>query len=485
MERSICRAIPVLCGAVLACGPGKASDGSTSGAASGVASSTDAPTTALPTTDTSTTDTPTTDAATTSETTGAEVTCPAGWELPASILASLKISAPDAAVGQFDPAATYPDGTPAACIRWDGDALAGVRLAFGPAVGEGPRGRLEVIIDDGEREYGPSSWPPEPGVYDHISVLFTLAAEGEPPRTWDYAADEGIGPLWATWVPRRTGEHIIFDAKLEIPAVGAGAQVGFTVDAVVAPASPPNAAFCEGLNAPSKCDIAGCGGWLTTEVITDLKTCTSEQSGSCFAELGSTAPETYDSAFWQEIDGAVHLRRVGGEACSELSPEHPLGWSECGAGPNEPPECACVCAAGVCPGDAALALLDGCGLPQPCANIDGDDSPDFQTYDCAFQALAAADPAVLRVHINLGDPDWQDHVYLRGDGTASWLHGECDVACIGSCADRDWGVPRTCTLREPAFFTACAATADLAVQANCQDVSMWFTDCAVAPASCL
>ncbi len=500
MEPSLRRAVLVLFGGLLACGPGKEGDDTSGGASTG--SSTDAATTGAPTTTTtstttstttttatttstpSTTDAPTTSTGT-SDTSGGEPGCAAGWELPASIFTSLKISPPDASVGEFDPEATYPDGTPAACIRWDGEALAGVRLAFGPTVDDGPQGRLEIVVDDGEREYGTNSWPAEPGAYDGISVVFTLAAEGELPRTWDYAADEGIGPLWATWVPRRTGEHIILDAKLTIPAVDPGAQVGFYIDAVVAPASPPDAAFCEGLDASFKCDTAGCGGWLTTEAIADPTTCVSKSLGTCFAELASTDDETYDSTFWQEIDGAVRLRRVGGEACHSFGPEHPGGWSECGVGPNDPPECKCACALGVCPGDTALALLDGCGLAKPCADIENEGQGDSKTYDCSFQALAAGDPAALRVHVNLGDPDWHDRVYLRGDGTASWLHGECDVSCIGSCEDRDWGVPRTCTLREPAFFTACAATVDPGVQQGCQDLSTWFTDCAVvSPSSC-
>lgn len=503
METSRHRKYLALFGGMLACGPGREGDTTTASTSTGGGSSTDAATSdAPPTTSTSattstasttattstTSTTSTTDAPTTTDTgdtSGGELACPPGWELPASILASLKISSPDAPVGAFDPAATYPDGTPAACIRWDGEALAGVRLAFGPTVGDGPQARLEIVVDDGEREYGTNTWPPEPGAYAGVSVVFTQAAEGEPSRTWDYAADEGIGPLSATWVPRRTGEHIILDAKLTIPAVEPGVQIGFTIDAVVAPASPATAAFCEGLDAAFKCDTAGCGGWLTTEVITDPSTCASQSLGTCFAELASTDDETYDSAFWQEIDGAVRLRRVGGEACSSLGPEHPAGWSECGVGPNDPPACACVCALGVCPGDTALALLDGCGLAKPCAEIEGDGGPDFQAYDCSFQALAAGDPAALRVHVNLGDPDWHDRVYLRGDGTASWLHGECDVSCIGSCEDRDWGVPRTCTLREPAFFTACAATVDPGVQEGCQDPGTWFTDCAVvSPSSC-
>lgn len=466
-----------LFGIVLACGPGKASDsaGSSGELSTGETS----------TGETTTTGTPTTGGESSGGDTGGDAICPPGWELPASVTASLKLAIPDASVGEFDPAMVYPDGTAAACVRWDGAALAGARLAIGPAVGEGPQALLEVVVEDGEREYGTSMFPPEPGAYDGMSAVFTLFAAGEPPRVWDFEADQGIGMLWVTWVPRRTGEHIILDAKLEMPADGTGAQVGFTIDAVVAPASPATDMFCEGLDDGWKCELAGCAGWVETALIVDPTTCASKASGLCVAELVSTNPDSYDSTFWRMKDGAVQLRPVGGEACTPFGAEHPAGWSECGAGPDDPPQCACVCAMGVCPGDAALATLDGCGLAKPCPDIDSFGEVDPQTYDCAFQALAAGAPAALRIHVNLGDPDWHDRVYLRGDGSASWLHGGCDVSCVGSCEDRDWGVPRVCSLREAAYFDNCAATQDLDELTNCQDVFTWFTGCvADSPASC-
>lgn len=477
MKNSPLCAITGLLAGVLACGSGKGAedtgDASTGGTTGGTSTG-DAPTTG------------TSDGTTDGETTGGlEGICPPGWELPASIVTQLQIEVPDASVGAFEPGQVYPDGSAAACVRWDGMKLAGVRLAIGPAVGDGPQGLLEAVVEDGEGEYGTSQWPPEPGAYEGLAAVFTLAATGEQPRTWNFETDEGIGMLWATWVPRRTGEHIILDAKLEMPATGGGAKVGFYVDAVIAPASAPTDAFCGGLDTPFKCMAVGCGGWLDTEVITDPTTCAREIGGACFAAIESTGDETYDSAFWREIDGVIHLRRVGGEACTNHSAEHPVGWAECSGGPGDPPACACVCAGGVCPGDAALATLDGCGLPKPCPDIDGWGEVDPQSHDCFFQALAAADPAALREHINQGDADWHDRVYLRGDGTASWLRGVCDVACIGSCEDRDWGSPRTCTLREPAFFTDCAATEDFDVLLDCADVKNWFVGCAVdVPATC-
>ena len=144
METSRHRKYLALFGGMLACGPGREGDTTTASTSTGGGSSTDAATSdAPPTTSTSattstasttattstTSTTSTTDAPTTTDTgdtSGGELACPPGWELPASILASLKISSPDAPVGAFDPTATYPDGTPAACIRWDGEALAGI-----------------------------------------------------------------------------------------------------------------------------------------------------------------------------------------------------------------------------------------------------------------------------------------------------------------------------------------------------------------------
>ncbi|MBK9755846.1 MAG: hypothetical protein IPO88_20535 [Nannocystis sp.] len=102
------------------------------------------------------------------------------------------------------------------------------------------------------------------------------------------------------------------------------------------------------------------------------------------------------------------------------------------------------------------------------------------------QRLTGGDdlPGVLRVHTNQGDPDFDDRVYLRGDGTAMWLEGECDVSCIGSCSDRDWGVARSCTLKQPAFFLNCDKTLDPDLLAECRDFASWFTGCVVSPATC-
>lgn len=484
MLRFVCPSYPLACIALLlaACGDGKdtSGDGSTSATAG---TTTDGPTT----TDDTTTDDATTDDTTTDDTTtgGPAGVCPSGWETPASAVVQLKIAAPDASVGAYDPDFVYPDGTAPLCIRWDGEALAGARVAFGPAVGDGPQALLEVVVHDGEREYGTSTWPPEgPDAYAGVSVIFILSADGEPPRTWDFAADQGIGTVIAQWVPRRTGEHVFLDGKLDVPGSGDGAQIGFTIDAVVAPASPPTEAFCAGLDNSYKCQTAGCAGWHAVEVVDDPGTCATTTRGACFAAFDSTGSASYDSAFYRVVDGETQLFRVGGEACESLGADFPAGWTECHGSPDDPPACVCACAGGVCPGDAALALLEACALPEPCPDVSGWGEVDATTYDCLFTAVATADPAVLRVHVNLGDPDWSDRVYLRGDGTASYLHGGCDVACIGSCEDRDWGVPRTCTLREPAYFADCAASEDLDVLTGCFDVSTWFTDCSVAPPTC-
>lgn len=430
---------------------------------------------------------------TTEPTTGASATtggeqgnCPSGWELPASTMASLKVEAPAADVANsFDPAVEYPDGTPAACIRWNGVKTAGVRLAFGPIVGEGPQSMLEVQVTDGERAYEVNTWPPAPEDYAGVTVVYTLRDDMGKVRTWDLAADKGTGFVNATWVPTSKGHHIILDAKLMIPGGEADAQVGFYVDAVVAPASGPTAPFCATLDSAHKCDLVGCAGWINADIIEDLTTCARTAVGQCHAELASSPSEDYDSAYYKLIDGVINLRRVGGEACHSNGSEYPVGWTECGVGPNDPPECACACAAGKCPGDTALALLTGCGLPKPCPDLDVSGGFDLQNAgDCMFQALGADEPVALRTYGNWGDPDWEDRVYLRGDGTASWLHGDCDLICLGSCADRDWGFHRICTLREPAFFSTCADSVDPGVLEGCFDVASWFSGCSVAPASC-
>ncbi len=468
-----------------ACGPKNANDDTstaqTSDTPSDTATSSSPPTGTEPTTShesTSMIESTGAGGSTTSEPGGI---CPPGWELPATIVASVTLfSAPDdpSFPGEFDPAASYPDGTPAACVRWDGDQLAGVRLAFGPAVGDQPQHLLEVVASDGERSYSVDGFPPPPGAYDGMNAVYTvIGMNGTKVR--DYAMNQGTGFLDVVWVPRQSGEHIVANAKLSMGMGGADPLIGFDVDAVIAPAVDVTPEFCAGLDTPTKCMFGGCAEWVRTEVV-DPATCERMEAGQCVFAIAMVDSEDYDSAFFATIDGALEIKRVGGEACDFVGPQFPQGWTECTGGPGEPAACTCVCAGGVCPGDAALALLEGCMLPQPCGDLD-----DWAAgEDCFYQALQTNTPAVLRAHIGLGDPDLNDRVYLHGDGTAMWLHGHCDVSCFGSCADRDWGVPRTCTLREPAFFSDCAANNDPEALAKCRDVANWFTDCAVAAAGC-
>lgn len=115
--------------------------------------------------------------------------------------------------GEFDPAASYPDGTPAACVRWDGDKVAGVRLAFGPAVGDQPQHLIEVIASDGERTYDVSEFPPPPGAYDGMTAVYTVIGMNGT-KTHDYVMNQGIGFVDVTWVPKQPGEHIVANAKL-------------------------------------------------------------------------------------------------------------------------------------------------------------------------------------------------------------------------------------------------------------------------------
>jgi hypothetical protein len=464
-----------------ACGPGKAA---TEGPGTDPSSTTSEPgTTATTATPTTGLDTTSTGEPTNTGTTGpGEDPCDGEWELPAAVVADLNLNVAGAAPSEvFDPGIVYPDGTPAACIRWDGDRLGGVRLAFGPAVGEGPESLLEVVVSDGERIYGTNSWPPEPGVYDGVDVLYTFTSAPGQAQTFDFVESEGIGQLDAQWVGRAPGEHITFQAKLTMPNDGTGADVGFQIDAVIAPAMVPSVDFCETLDNPTHCSLAGCALWVHAEVVDDPLLCTFSPAGYCAADVVATAPE-YDSAFFAVVDGAVRLARSGGEGCGFFGIEHPSHWTECGA-PGSPPECACVCAGGICPGDTALDLMEACGLPQPCPDLDGGFEWD-PADDCIFEAALVDAPAVLRIHTNFGDPDLDDRVYLRGDGTASWLHGACDVSCLGSCEDRNWGVPKSCSLREPAFFTECAATVDQEQLAKCHDPANWFINCAATDPVC-
>jgi hypothetical protein len=462
--------------AFVACGPTPGGGAEDPGGTAESGSTAEA-TTAESTTAEATTAEPTTAALDGSTTDAAPGGCPSGWELPTSITAMVNVFGPGDEV--FDPAAMYPDGTSAACVRWDGADLAGVRLAFGPAVGDAPRSLLEVVVSAGEGKYSIDGWPPPPGAYDGLSATYTVADAGGTEQ-WDLVSDEGLGSLDATWIPGAPGEHIVMSAKLTLGHTDDAPQVGFDVDAVVGVGAPLT---CAEFDAPDKCLAAGCAGWLHTHRVADLQTCELVDHGECTDTI-SLDPEEYDSAYWKLVDGVVELRRVGGEGCHFSGPEHPAEWDECDGGPDDPPECGCVCAGGQCPGDSALDLLEACGLPEPCADLVAVGGSWGPGEDCLYAAMGADEPAVLRVRINLGDQDLDNRVYLRGDGTATWLQGECDISCLGSCDDRDFGVSRSCSAREPAFFAACAAAQEPDMLAGCHDVAAWFTDCTVAPPAC-
>ena len=233
---------------------------------------------------------------------------------------------------------------------------------------------------------------------------------------------------------------------------------------------------CESHVAEPDCDAAGCI-WFATERVADRATCALEPAGFCATASASTGDEDYDSAFFKKIGDVVHVRRVGRKASEFPGPEHPAGWSECGVGADDPAECACVCAAGRCPGDSALALLDACNAPRPCADSPGVD-PDGDA--CLYKALAAAAAASLRVSTLADDRSVDDRVFLRGDGTATWMRSSCDPR-DHSCRDRKWELPRLCTLRDRAAFAACAADG---ADPQCRDVAGWFSECKQAPPTC-
>lgn len=241
---------------------------------------------------------------------------------------------------------------------------------------------------------------------------------------------------------------------------------------------------CESHLVQADCDAAGCV-WFATEIVSDLATCELAPAGACVGASASTGDEEYDSTFFKVVEGVVQLRRVGHKSCDFLGAEHPDGWTECGTGPGDPAECGCVCAAGQCPGDVALAAMEACTLPRPCADISAfGDEIGWDEEDCHYKALAAGDPAALRVTVTRGDPVTTHRVYLRGDGKATRMISGCDMACVGACDDRTWTLPRECAVREAAYFDTCAAAVDPVVLAACRDPDTWFTGCAAAPATC-
>ncbi|MFZ6183465.1 hypothetical protein [Nannocystis pusilla] len=312
-----------------------------------------------------------------------------------------------------------------------------------------------------------------------VAVLFSwLVATGCSPGRSDAASrgTDGEGSTVATAGEGSTtgtaGSTSTGDAATSTPVTGTGALVTPPPD--LAPELPPAPVEpCESHAVEADCDAAGCI-WFATERLADRSTCAFEAAGFCATASASTGDEDYDSTFYKRVGDVVHVRRVGRKAGEFPGPEHPAGWTECGLGSQDPEACACVCAAGRCPGDIALALLDACASPRPCDDEVAGDA-------CLYQALAAEAAASLRVESLVGTRDIDDRVFLRGDGTATWMRSTCDPR-DASCRDRKWELPRLCSLRDRAGFLACAA-ADPA-DPQCRDVAAWFSDCKLAPATC-
>jgi hypothetical protein len=277
-----------------------------------------------------------------------------------------------------------------------------------------------------------------------------------------------------------TSDGVVLDGVGVVSEGGEAPALAPVADAI-AVHEPASVEPCESHTSERECDAAGCI-WFDTERVTDLSTCALEPAGFCAAASASTGDDDYDSAFYKRVGDVVHVRRVGHKSSDFPGPEHPAGWTECGRGGVDPAECGCVCAAGHCPGDRALDLLEACGSPRECADLPAGDLG-AEGEACFYQALALQSAARLRVGAVVGDRNIEDRVYLRGDGTAMWLRSECDLRDL-SCLDRKWELPRLCTLRDPAHFATCAAAEDPGAVPGCRDVAGWFGRCELAAATC-
>jgi hypothetical protein len=164
----------------------------------------------------------------------------------------------------------------------------------------------------------------------------------------------------------------------------------------------------------------------------------------------------------------------------------PDGWAECFVDRvNDPPECACFCRDGVCPGDADRLALEACGVDQICAYAGNDEWPQYDRDDalCVLAALRDRTPGMVEANYSTGFTSEHTRAYL--DGTNEVTIVQELVEDFGGCpAGSWWNDAQRCTLTAPAVFDACMAGDDWAIGDCLKASTNWFESCRPAEPSC-
>lgn len=239
---------------------------------------------------------------------------------------------------------------------------------------------------------------------------------------------------------------------------------------------------CERHLTEELCDAAGCGGLARVSWIEDPVACElSHWDDVCVPDGGAGTSPT---SFHRSLDGDRVFVEVG--TCAADPSIDPVGgeWAECTDAPGAPAACACLCAAGYCPGESDVEQMLTCNLPEPCPVLHvGIESVNEDDARCMLDALRDGSPAHLQLEGNWFETRGVDELFLRGDGTAFFSSVTEDVnsddcPSYGPAFD-------LCSLQDTAFFDACEAELGTVPMPECLDSAhAWVTGCSPSSPEC-
>jgi hypothetical protein len=360
------------------------------------------------------------------------------------------------------------------CLQVVDSTIAAVDLEFGPEIQGYPQSWLQLRIEYGEGFYvtpgkneseGEDEAPTYTLIYHH-----TRADEisGVPQvEMWTAGQSGGweLHQLSARWVSSVPGHHLQLYNKSIVESAGGAVEplnLGFDLDLLLAggPATPTQD-FCATVSGQDRCDLLDCGSSMTIYSITDASICTGDADSICVLETSSV--QLQDNEARTYVDPAQPDRYVAVQASpwGDSAVTVPKNWTPCQPGMNEWPACDCSCAGAGCRATRLRDELIACDEARPCADV-GDAFPADGAWNdeqiCLFEHLRDHVPGYYRVAVNLGDPDFDVHIHVLGDGSVIQTVGSCDHGVFPGCdTARVWSYPSQCQLTNAAFFDACLA----------------------------
>jgi hypothetical protein len=208
--------------------------------------------------------------------------------------------------------------------------------------------------------------------------------------------------------------------------------------------------------------------------------CTATPTEVCVA-IGNDAPAG-PTTFWSDSPDGPRFVEAGSDCGIDPAPGD--GWTECSGSADEPAECACFCAGGVCSGDADHDLLESCGFDEPCPELVYNELKgvaDETATTCMLEALRDRVAGVYRFRTFSGFGSGYSRVYVDGDVAyrmfgASGEGTECPTA-------GEWQPTEACELASSDYFADCfelVGTPD-----DCAATyHLWTTDCVPQAPTC-